>query len=222
MDRDATADDLREYLPPSAREALRVELDLAYRDAGSRFDASVGSDAQWFGFTVWKFAENRLRRIIEKGKHALRDATAGGQFRIGFGHFVMVTYSCGHSAPDDPSKEFPNNDSGAGFLTEINTGQYPLKIDGFGERPGVAIVLAHYGNHENGLEALYLKRPSAQIAGKITEWGYIEEIWRIGGSATGGTPTPTPSGPVLPGPAKIDKPALPFRKPIKKSDTESA
>ena len=222
MDSDSTADDLKTYLALDARDALRDALDLAYRDAGARFDVSVGSDAQWFGFTVWKFAENRLKKIIEQGKHPLRDATAGGQFRVGFGHFVMATYSCGHSAPDDPSNEFPNNDSGAGFLTEINTGQYPLKIDGFGERPGVAVVLAHYGNPENGLEAVYLKRPSAQIAGKITEWGHIEEIWRIGGSATGGTPTPPPTAPVLPGPAKIDKPALPFRKPIKKSDTESA
>lgn len=219
MANNSTQDDLRAYLPASTREEFRLALDTAYLDTGSRFEPNVGSDAQWFGYSVWKFGEYRLKQILENDKLPIRDASSGGQFRIGFGPFVMAAYPCGHSVPDDPWKEFPNNDKGAGFLSDINTGQFSLKIDGFSERPGVAIVLAHYGNHDTGLEALYLKIPCAQTAGRISRWSYVEELWRIGGTA-GGTSRPT--SPVLPGPAKIETPQLPFRKPIKKTDTESA
>jgi hypothetical protein len=220
MDSDFTRNDLDRYLLPSAREAFRTAIDEAYRDTGSRFDPVAGCDAQWFGWTVWKFGEHQLKETLRDDRLGLRDASAGGQFRIGFGPFVMASYACGHAMPEDPWKEFPNNDRGAGFLSDINTGQWSLSIDGFDEHPGVAIVLAHYGNHENGLEGLYIKMPCAQAAGRISEWGYIEELWRIDRS-TGYAPG-RPKGPVLPGPVKIGTPALPFRKPIKKSDTDTA
>lgn len=221
MASDTTGNDLGSYLLPPAREAFQISLDRAYRDAGSRFDATVGCDAQWFGWNVWKFAEHQLKKILPDQTLGLRDASEGGQFRIGFGPFVMATYACGHSMPDDPWKEFPNNDKGAGFLSDINTGQWSLRIDGFAEQPGVAIVLAHYGNQENGLEALYIKRPCAQTAGRISEWSYVEELWRIGGHS-GGSTAPRPTEPLLPGPVKIGTPTLPFRRPIKKSDTDTA
>jgi hypothetical protein len=219
MDNDPMRDDLRAYLPASAREEFRRAIDRAYQDTGSRFEPNVGSDAQWFGYSVWKFGEYRLKQALASDKLPIRDASSGGQFRIGFGPFVMAAYPCGHTVPEDPWKEFPNNDKGAGFLSDINTGQFSLKIDGFEERPAVATVLAHYGNHETGLEALYLKVPCAQTAGRISRWSYVEELWRIGGSAVS---TPPPRRPILPGPARIEKPQLPFRKPIKKTDTGSA
>ena len=83
----------------------------------------------------------------------------------------------------------------------------------------MAFVLAHYGNADAGLEALYLKRPVDQLYGRISRWDYVEEVFRTGGESTTTTPAPAP---LLPGPAKVTRPTvLPFKKlPARDGETE--
>jgi hypothetical protein len=216
---DSPAEDLKTFLSDSAREALHKIFDSAYHEMATRWDEEVGCDIAWLRYTVWKFSELPLKQLVKKELHGLHDASEGGQFRIGFGPFVMTPYACGLAAPDDPWKHFPRNDTGAGSLSDINTGQLSLGlVDDFGVKPKIAVVFGHYGDQDTGLNALYLKVPCDQNAGRICQWSYIEQVWRIGSGGTGTTAPTPPSGPTLPAPVKIEKPVLPF-KPIKKKDT---
>jgi hypothetical protein len=217
MDSATLREELQSALSPAARQAIRDAMDQAHRDAGRHFDPGAGSDPQLHGFTVYKFGRHRLTCVVSSdGTLGLRIATAKGQFRLGFGRFIMTPYTCGLSAPVDPWTEFPNNDDGAGLLTDVNTGQHRLDLTGEGEEPTMAIVLAHYGNWDTGLEALYLKVPSAQSNGRITAWSYVEELWRIDGTVA------RPTSPDLPRPVSPERPKLTLKKSNVKPGTERA
>jgi hypothetical protein len=216
MDKLDVQAELNRFLAPDTRCAIVAAMDTAYRNAGSRYDPTVGSDPQLQGFTIYKFGMKELSRVVADPAYGIRNASSGGQFRLGFGPFLMTPYGCGHSAPDDPWKHFPNNDQGAGMLSDINTGQLSLG-DGFGDEALMAVVLAHYGNPDAGLEALYLKVPMDKENGRISAWSYVEPLWRIGGEAT----RPS-SSPDLPRPVVVAPPVLTLKKPITKPDADTA
>lgn len=213
------------HLPSATRQALHAAIDVAYRDAGKHFDPEAGSDMQHFGFSVFKFVAYQIRKAVEAdpalGLSVIGSST--GAFRLRVGPFVLVPYACGYRNPDDPWTEFPGNDRGAGLLAEINGGQ----LDLFGESDDVAptaMVLGHYGNPESGVEAIFLKKPTAQTHGRISEWGYVEPMYQMGFDSATEAPRETPRSPVLPGPAKVTRPrVLPFKKnPAADSETEGA
>ena len=213
--------ELTKHFLPAAREVVLQAMDAAYRNVGAMWNPESGCDMQWFGFTVWKFAVHEIRKAIEA------DASVGisvlgsgvGAFRLSVGPLVISPYSCGYRAPVDAWASFPNNDKGAGLLSDINSGQTEF-VPLLPVLPAdlTALVLAHYGNYEDGLEALFVKCPIESSNGRITRWGYIEELWRVGSAQR-----TTPVQAVLPGPAKIERPGvLPFKKSIPKPDTEHA
>ena len=88
------------------------------------------------------------------------------------------------------------------------------------------------GRATRGLDAVHplvllanLKLPSAQTYGRISAWGYVEELWRANGAvdAGGATPPPAPRPPVLPAPVTTDAPrVLPFKRPIAVPGSTSA
>lgn len=203
--------DLVEYLSPPARAAVVAAVDAAYADAGKQFDPGSGGDMQLFGFTVFKYVSHRIRLVADKdptmGITILGNAT--GAFRFKVGPFIVAPYSCGYRKPTDPWAEFPGNDRGAGFLSEINIGQFEIFPE-FETSP-VALVLGHYGNPDGGLEALFVKKPVAQTQGRISRWGYVEPLYQIGNRMTGDPERGRDQ--VLPGPTKITRPTiLPFKK----------
>src|SRR5579862_6715583 len=167
---DELRQELGAHLSPAARSKMVEAMVLAYQDTATRFDAAIGGDAQWFGFSVWKFGVYRLTQTTADESLGIRVDSSSGQIRLAFGPFIMSPYSCGLLAPDDPWKQFPTNDKGAGFLSDINTGQFSFQLAGANQSPPIALVLGHYGNHDTGLEALYLKVPCEQRGGQICEW----------------------------------------------------
>jgi hypothetical protein len=222
---DALRADLASHIPPAARAAVVQAIDLAYRDAGAMWDAEKGCDALWFGMTRWKFIEHRIRELVLTDTAlGLRELSRGyGAFRLGAGPFVLTPYGCGTQAPTDPWTCFPSNNKGAGFLSDANAGQFELELL-FPDLPPDphAIVIAHYGNFAEGLVALYFKLPLEQSRGRITRWGYVEDVWHLrAGQDTQPDPFPKPA--VLPGPAQVERPRLlPFKKPQRQNDTGNA
>jgi len=215
------AQDLKLHFPESARLAVRMAMHTAYRDAGRMWDLTAGCDMQWFGFTVWKFAVHQIRSVIERDPNlGIRVVPSGvGAFRVALGPMVMSPYGCGYSVPSDPWTQFPNNDKGAGLLSDVN--MYQLDI--FPDIPGspTALVLAHYGNPERGLEALYVKMPTESSNGRITRSGYVEEIAAIGERTYDVEPSFKETK--FPAAAKIERPVtLPFRKPVTQEGSDSA
>ncbi|WP_310568611.1 hypothetical protein [Gemmatimonas sp.] len=223
-------------MPAHVRGVLVQALDVAYRDAGRLFDLEAGADLQWFGFTVFKFVAHQIRRVLDQDSTLGLTVVGGttGAFRLQAGSFIVAPYACGRRIPDNPWTAFPSNNNGAGMLADINCGQIEL-FSGEVEGDQVAIVLGHYGSPETGLEAVFLKKPVAQTGGQISRWGYIEPIFKLGGSGTA-TVLLTPTAPVgqeggasvrravLPGPTSVGRPTmLPFkRKPAQQSENEGA
>ncbi|MES3035950.1 MAG: hypothetical protein V4813_18245 [Gemmatimonadota bacterium] len=216
--------ELDEALPRTVRDLLVAAMDSAHRDAGLRFDVDAGSDAQLYGFMVYKFVAHQVSRAIEEDPSLPIRVVGGtsGAFRLRAGRFLLAPYSCGRHAPDDPTGQFPSNDKGAGLLADINAGQGELFAGMV--NADIAVVLGHYGNWESGLEAVFLKVPIAQRDGQISEWDYVEEVFRLGGTAAAGAPTPPTTPPVLPPPAVVVRPnVLPFkRKPQRGAEGEGA
>ncbi|HZS57709.1 MAG TPA: hypothetical protein VFA43_00465 [Gemmatimonadaceae bacterium] len=197
MGPDELRQQLADNLALAARTRMVEAMATAYKDTASRFDATIGSDAQWFGFSVWKCGVYRLSQTAADGSMGVRVEIANGQLRLAFGPFIMSPYSCGLMAPDDPWSHFPTNDKGAGFLSDVNTGQLSFALSGVETAAPIALVLGHYGNHDSGLEALYLKVPSDQRGGQICEWSYIEPLWRADSGmspASADFPRPVPIG----------------------------
>lgn len=214
------ASDLAVLLPPTVRQMLISAIDAAYRNAGSRFDPDVGCNSQWFGFTVFQFVAHEIAQALEAASSVdvVVIGSATGAFRLRVGPFVIAPYRCGVWMPDDPWKAFPSNHNGAGLLVDLNSGQ--LEMFAGSDDDQVGIVLGHYGNPESGLEAVYLKKPIAKTNGQISEWEYVEELFRIDGN----TLTAPAAAPVLPPPATVVRPTvLPFkRKPQEGAEGEGA
>lgn len=224
--------DLAQHLPPRTRRVLHAAVDRAYADAGQRWSPDAGCNAMWFGFTTFTFVAHRIREAADAdptlGVTVLGGAS--GAFRLKAGPYLIAPYGCGFSRPEDPRTHFPNNDKGAGLLADINLDQ--LEIFPQFETAPTALVLAHYGNYERGLEALYLKEPRGATQGRIDRWGYIEPIYEAGSGDARVVPTVGPSGgppagprpAVLPGPATVVRPTvLPFKKkPAQDTGAEGA
>lgn len=204
--------DLATLLPPATRAVLLGAMDVAYRDAGKRFDPDAGCDAQWFGFTIFKFVSAQIGKALECDP-SIDLAVIGsgtGAFRLRVGHFVIAPYRCGTWGTEDPWTTFPSNQNGAGILVDLNSGQIEM-FAGYGDDQ-TGIVLGHYGNWDTGLEAVYLKKPISKSNGQISEWEYVEEIFRLGGGALP-APVEPPRTPVLPPPATVVRPkVLPFKR----------
>lgn len=216
--------DLAAYMPPATRQALQQALNAAYRDAGKHFDIEAGSDPQLFGFMVFKFVAHQIRKVVDADPTLDIEVVGSstGAFRLRVGPFIVAPYACGRCAPSDPWLEFPGNHNGAGLLVDVNAGQLEI-FAGYGDDQ-TGIVLGHYGNWDTGLEAIFLKKPISKANGQISEWGYVEEIFRIGSNgATAPAPT-SPPAPLLPQPAAVVRPkVLPFkRKPQQGTDSGGA
>jgi len=209
--------DLAHHLPPQTRQVLHAAADRAYADAGARWSPEVGTNPMWYGMTTWTFVTHRIREAADADPSLGIEVLGGmsGAFRFKVGPYLIAPYGCGYRKPDDPRQHFPNNDKGAGLLAEINLDQFDF-FPRFDALP-IALVLAHYGNYDSGLEALYLKEPRGVSQGRIDLWGYVEPLYEMGSSDARVLPTTTvpaaaPRQAVLPGPAKVVRPTvLPFK-----------
>lgn len=219
---------LAEHLSPQARLALHAAVDRAYADAGQAWRPEAGCNLMWYGLTTWTFVTHRIREAADADPSLGIEVLGGmsGAFRMKIGPFMIAPYGCGYRKPEDPRQHFPNNDKGAGLLAEINLDQLDF-FPRFTSAP-TALVLAHYGNHESGLEALYLKEPRGVSQGRIDRWGYVEPLYEIGSGESRVVPgvaadVASPM-PILPGPVKVARPTvLPFRKkPAAQDGTDGA
>lgn len=215
--------DLAIALPPATRQVLVRALDVAYRDAGQCFNLEAGCDAQWFGFTIFKFVAHQIAKALTEDPSLDIEVIGSGTgaFRLRVGAFVIAPYRCGPLRPQDPWQEFPSNHNGAGLLVDLNSGQIEM-FAGFDDDQ-IGLVLGHYGNWDTGLAAVYLKKPISKTNGQISEWAYVEEVFRLGGDALP-APAEAPRTPVLPPPATVVRPkVLPFkRKPLEGAEGEGA
>ncbi len=163
-----------EVFTPSLRDELVGALRRAYETASGLHDATRGSNEVTFGVGLYHHAVFELVQIARTaaaglevvGKVPFR-VLAGSLFRVG-------CHRVGRSASDNIWSSFPENTAAAATLIE-----QPYL-------PGLApditnarnLILAHLGNADDGLCAVYLCVPTREENDRIREWGFSELIWR--------------------------------------------
>jgi len=162
--------------PPPVRDLLVTALRDAYIDAGEDYHAESGGDAQLYGLTVYKYATHRIAELAKTSPAVLASVVCVPSlpFEARIGDYTFGCYRVGEHASDDIMVSFPNNDCGAARL--VRQPYLP------GVEPDVQsmreLVLAHMGNSEDGLQAVYLCFPIRVEDDRIVEWGHAELLWR--------------------------------------------
>jgi len=165
---------------------LVAALKRAYETACEEHHPARGSNEQTFGFCLYHYAAHELEAEAQGLGPEVEVEAGRPLFRLRVGDYVLGCHRVGHSAAQDISKCFPGNDCAAPALIEKQ-----LWLPGMEPRLDLArqLVLAHLGNTEEGLEAVYLCVPSREEKDKIAEWGFTHQLWAVGQVlATGPSP----------------------------------
>ncbi len=202
MDLDRLQQDVELFFTPRCIEALVDAHRTAYARAALHYSPEDGADMQLFGFTNYKYIKHRLLKLPRCSDLGLQLRSAHPSFRLGLGPFTLASYPCGHSGEQSIEDSFPNNEAGAPALADLN--QLCLELD-FSQAVPRALVLAHFGNPEHGLEALHLAAPGSKEDGRISAWSWTRELWRWSGSESA---EPAPPRPDLPRAARIEPASL--------------
>lgn len=156
--------------------ALQAALHRAYDSACEQHDPARGFNEQTFGYSLYHCAAFELGVEADNLGAEVEVEAGRPSFRLRIGEFRLGCHRVGQNAAQDIARCFPGNESGAPALIEKQ-----LWLPGLEPRVDRArnLVLAHLGNTESGLEALYLCIPSREEKDKIAEWGYTHSLWTI-------------------------------------------
>jgi hypothetical protein len=161
----------------SVQRSLVRALTIAYSDACQDHHPDSGGDEQLYGLSVYKYSIHRIAEVAELSPAVFTSVVMRPEFRVVAGQYEFCCHRVGRTAGEDILRSFPNNDGAAAKMIQI-----PYLP---GCEPVIAelrkLVLAHMGNVEDGLQAVYLCFPVREENGRIVEWGYAEEIYRAEG-----------------------------------------
>lgn len=180
MDDQPPSPEFSEAFSESFCEDLRQALDAAYEIAAEKHEPAVGSDALTFGVTLYRFVWHRLQALVERHPETLKVERIGNTDRLYLGKYVLGCYRVGSSADADIHRSFPSNDEGAMTMMIDPRQQFfpgmELKPEDFADHRNY--VIAHLGNPEDGLGAIYLCIPAGEFGQKVRRWAYTHLVWR--------------------------------------------
>jgi hypothetical protein len=98
-------------------------------------------------------------------------------FRLGIGEFELACHRVGLSEKEDIWSSFPTNDGAAQTMVERQ-----LWLPRVGKDAGIErarkLILAHMGNADDGLRAVYICVPGKTKGGLIMAWAFCRLIWK--------------------------------------------
>jgi hypothetical protein len=177
-------------------------LHRAYRDAADSRAQFAGANEVTFGTEVYQFGVYELNRV-SKGTRLLEILNdEEPKFRFKIGDLIFACHKVGRRRDDDIAASFPRA-RGASSMVEpqLSLPGISVGLDGPALQKTTRVVVAHMGNHEEGLCAVYLCVASGDAEDeKIRGWAHSECIWKRGapGALTPAeTPAPMPRAPGL-------------------------
>lgn len=175
-------EDFHSTFTPPVKRGIVSQLLVAYNDVQENHDESRGFNAHTFGYTVYHLAKFRLKELSKESGGSLEIVgEIGGLFRLRNGKFKIGVYKVGSSSKTNIWESFPSTENGANpgnheFQMGFREPEFELAmLDDVSKRDYV--IIAHMGNATDGLAAVYLCIPIESIHGKITRWGYAEQIY---------------------------------------------
>lgn len=194
---------IRQAFPDPLCQAFVAALDEAYQEVSSFHRPERGFNSFTFGVNVWTIAQFQLHELVREQDWDLEEEVDHQRVTFVKDGLHLSCYKVGFSAEQDIFSSFPNNQNAAKRLVQNNR-QYDLFGDTYHANSPVDLVLAHLGNPERGLEAVYLCVPSAiGTDDRISEWAYAQLLWRRGARVA---VAPAEAG--LAAEVAIDRPAI--------------
>ncbi len=179
------------------KDLLVSALDEAYTTAEVHFEANRGNNTKTFGFELYHCAVHELSQRAENSGGLVCISRSHPVFRLRVGAYEIACHKVGVSATQDIWTAFPGNKGAAPALVD----EQPFLFSEM--EPSVAfpekLVLAHLGNPEDGLQAVYLCAPAETEKKRISRWAYAECLW----SATSTSVLATPVVAARPVPAEV-------------------
>lgn len=165
---------------PVVCEMLADALRVACDNAAEHHDPAVGSNNQTFGISAYNFANFELRKRTEWESPMIEFVSDYPVVRFRAGEYEFGAYKVGRSEADNINECFPNSETAAADMIP-----YPY-LPGLEPELENAreVVLAYMANPDDGLCAAFLCLPSAKENNRITEWGFVKEIYRVDRSVT--------------------------------------
>lgn len=166
----------------------------AYETAREHHDPDRGSNEATFGFQLYHFNVHELSRCGDEPDPVLSVKSKNPTFRITVGDYELCCHRVGRNATDDIWRSTPSNEGAACTMVEeqLWLANVPKRV---GIEQARKLVIAHLGNAEDGLGAIYLCVPGKVRNDRVVEWAYAHQIW---GVAEGFVPPVTASKDVAP------------------------
>lgn len=102
------------------------------------------------------------------------------KFRFSVGEYTLACHKVGTSAADDIQECFPRPESAAGEMVPYYPDPRQLRLPSDDFDPGLelqrTLVLAHFGNPNDGMIKAYLCFPTRQSNGQVVEWGFTDPL----------------------------------------------
>lgn len=189
---------------PAVVAVCRRLLDRSYQYASATHLTDAGSNDATFGFNLYWFNVHQFEMFAESAGVGIEVASTRPEFRLKIGDFWVACHRVGSSMADPIQHSFPRNPNGPGRLAGLNAIQLCLDLP-IEDDPSVPsnLILAHMGNPDDGLQAIYVAVPvGTSAAGRVNEWRFTKLVWRADALK---------QVPDVPAPIDIRPPELSFR-----------
>jgi hypothetical protein len=183
------ADDrLPQVLTEQRLDAFVEALSITYAECQARFDRSIGFDSQTFGQMVYKSSWFHLDQVAaaDDGIAVIRDANG---FELDLEGVRLHPFKVGHRA-NDIYDRLPSNE----LVFELMANQNLYQLSLLPEIQPQMLVLAHVGNPDDGLCAVYVAAPIIR-AGGVKDWAFVVRIDHFGDAADAAVPQPVDINP---------------------------
>lgn len=145
----------------------------AYETASEQYVVARGSNAQTFGYTLYHFAVHELDLEAAESGGLIELLHRSPSFRLRVGEYRLACHRVGTHAFENIWSSFPSNDGAIRQM--VDEPWFPGMEPTMSTARGV--VIAHMGNQEDGLQAVYLCIPARERNGMIVEWGVAHQVW---------------------------------------------
>lgn len=182
-------------LTPAMFEDITRAIRLAYDHANETHTPEYGDDKHTYGTTVWRYVTKKIKTELSYHLDILRVSEKNNRLKVQIGNLNIGFNKVGHTGKEDINKSFPNNMNNVYEMAldqESQLSFFDMEVTEEKVETEITelknIIIAHMGNSEDGLCALYLCFPIYDKEEKIVKWARTMKIWDID--------SPTPSEPL--------------------------
>ncbi len=168
-----------ETFGPSIRAYLLDALVRAYNSVCEHHRPELGFDESTFGYNLYRLVVFELSQSAKQSSGLYTVKTRTPRFRLQASHFEVGCYRVGRSATEDIWTSFPGNDDAAPALLEQQLWLPNVEKES-SIKKAKNLILAHLGNFEDGLGAVYLCVPSRVERDRIAGWAFAHLLWKQG------------------------------------------